>query len=82
MKINIKRNTTTGNSVKTVMDIAIRSWIATILFLSHTGLGWIARPGPGSLKKICVKQSKDLGSVIQVWDRWIIRNQYLQVSDR
>ena len=54
------------------MDIAIRSWIATILFLSHTALGWIARSGLVSLKEICVKQSKGLGLVIQVLDRWII----------
>ena len=40
------------------MDIAIRSWIATILFLSHTGLEWIAISGLATLKKICVKQKK------------------------
>ena len=42
---------------------------------------WIARSGLGSLKEICVKQSKDLGSVIQLLDPWIIRKQYLQVLD-
>ena len=42
------------------MDIAIRSWIATILFLSHTGLEWIAISGLATLKKICVKQKKRL----------------------
>ena len=62
LKTNNKQSTTIDNSAK--LDIAIRSWIATILFLSHTGLGWIARSGFGSLKDICVKQSKGLGSVI------------------
>ena len=39
LKTNNKRNSAINNSVKKVMDIAIRSCIATILiFLSHTGL--------------------------------------------
>ena len=63
------------------MDISIRSWIATILFLSYTALGWITKSGLGWLKEKCLKQSKGLGSVIQVSDCWIIRKQYLQALD-
>ena len=40
------------------MDIAIRSWIATILFLSHTGLEWIAISGLATLKKDMCKAKK------------------------
>ena len=65
------------------MDNAVRSWIVTIRFFSHTGVGWIAISGLGSLKETCVKPSKGLGSVIPVLDRWIIRKQYfIQVLDR
>ena len=60
LKTNNKRNTTIDNSIKKVMDIVIRCWIATILFLSHTALGWIARWGLESLKEKCVKQTKAL----------------------
>ena len=43
---------------------------------------WIARSALRSLNEICVKQSKGLGLVMQVFDCWIIRKQYLQVLDR
>ena len=38
LKTNNKRNTTIDNSVKKVMGIAIRSWIAAIFSLSHASL--------------------------------------------
>ena len=55
--------------------------LALSLKQSYIGLGLLDQSDLGSLKEIWVKQSNDLGSVIQVLDLWIIRKQYLQVLD-
>ena len=55
--------------------------LALWLKQSYIGLGLLDQSDLGSLKEIWVKQSNDLGSVIQVLDLWIIRKQYLQVLD-
>ena len=55
--------------------------LALSLKQSYIGLGLLDQSDLGSLKEIWVKQSNDLGSVIQVLDLRIIRKQYLQVLD-
>ena len=55
--------------------------LALSLKQSYIGLGLLDQSDLGSLKEIWVKQSNDLGLVIQVLDLWIIRKQYLQVLD-
>ena len=55
--------------------------LALWLKQSYIGLGLLDQSDLGSLKEIWVKQSNDLGLVIQVLDLWIIRKQYLQVLD-
>ena len=55
--------------------------LALSLKQSYIGLGLTDQSDLGSLKEIWVKQSNDLGLVIQVLDLWIIRKQYLQVLD-
>ena len=55
--------------------------LALSLKQSYIGLGLLDQSDLGSLKEIWVKQSNDLGSVIQAVDLWIIRKQYLQVLD-
>ena len=57
LKTNNKRNTTIDNSVKKVMGIAIRSWIAAIFCLSHASLQ--------SLKATCVRSW--MGRYIKPW---------------
>ena len=77
LKTNNKRNTTIDNSVKKVMGISIRSWIAAIFSSSHASLE--------SLKTTCVRSwmgryiklwtaKRDMRKANQVLIFWIIRN--------
>ena len=52
LKTDNKRNRNISNSVKAT-DIAVRSWITTIYFLSHTGLGSLNQVFDRLRKKIC-----------------------------
>ena len=77
LKTNNKRNTTIDNSVKKVMGISIRSWIAAIFSSSHASLE--------SLKTTCIRSwmgryikpwtaKRDMRKANQVLIFWIIRN--------